>query len=777
MLTHAGKRRLVLGSVVLAAVGAAAGWSLRQRADSPGGALAPNTNVLLVTVDTLRADHLAPYGSIRTDTPAIARLAREGVRFAAAYTPVPLTLPAHSSILTGLQPFSHGVRDNGGFYLDPSRPTLATILRTNGYHTAAFVSAFVLDSRWGLASGFDRYFDQFRVSMADLSAMARVQRPGEDTWKEARGWLDQHGSEKFFVWLHLFDPHTPYTPPEPYRSRYSERPYDGEIAYADAIVGEAVHYLEAHHLLDRTLVVFLSDHGEGLGDHGEDEHGLLAYDSTLHVPWIVRLPAQERSGTVIDRPVSLVDVAPTTLGLLGISASTTFDGQDLARIVRGSGPVAADPLYAETYFPRLRFNWSELLTVRDRQFKLIRAPRPELYDVAADPGESHDVSRDHADVVSRLQAILTRMTSQAAPAPVAKGLDPDAARRLGSLGYIGGDPGTSAGSTHALADPKDKTGIYRSLTRARELLDRGADREGVTLLQQIVLEDPDLEPARRLLRELWVERRQAAAGAAWFRTAIARRADSVPLLLELGRLELAAARTEQSAATLDRALALAPPSVDLLTAAAETQRALGHGERALELFRKAAAQTSDAAPRMRVAETLIALGRLTEADAVLSAALAADSHVSGAHYLLAQIAERQHDLTRAEREYRLEMTVSSWDYRAPFNLAVLLGAQNNHAEEVALLHTIPPLAPQFAEVYFYLAKALLDLGDRGRFGEAIAAAQRGLEMAPDAPSAPLGHYVLADIYRLQGRDGDAQREQELGRRLEQRAAAAPPSSR
>lgn len=735
-------------------------------------------NVLFITVDTVRADHLPPYGYQRLTAPAITRLAREGVTFHSAFTPVPLTLPAHSSVFTGMQPFHHGVRDNGGFYLDPQRPTLATMLKANGFRTAAFVSAFVLDSRWGLASGFDRYFDNFAVSAADLDAMARVQRPGGETWAEARQWLDQHVHEKFFVWLHLFDPHSPYGPPEPYRSQYSDRPYDGEIAYSDSIIGQVIEYLEAKRTLDNTLVIFLSDHGEGLGDHGEDEHGLLAYDSTLHVPWIIRLPGRARAGSVVDRPVSLIDVVPTVLALLGVAAPSGLDGVNLAPLITGDSALRRDELYAETYYPRLRFNWSELAAVRNDEYKLIRAPRPELYQYRIDARESDDIASAHPAIVARLDQILNRMVPPHASAtPVASAVDSDAARRLGSLGYIGGDSTVSRRSSQVLANPKDKTGIYRSLARARELLAKGSDRVGIELLEGIVLKEPELTPARRLLRDYWTRHGQARQGIAWFRTAAARHPDAAPLLVEIGALERAAHMFEPAISTFQRALALEAGSVDALTGMAETLRDMRRYDEALTFFRAAAAQCSDAPPRMRLAEALIKMGSLTEAAAVLASATGTDPHIAGAHYLLAQIAEQQHDLVRAEREYRLEMSASPWDYRAPFNLAALVGARDDHREQVILLESIPRIAPEFGEVFFYLAKALLDLGDRARFPDAVTAAKRGLQLAPESPSAPLGHYVLADIYNIEGRRAEAQRELGLGQQLEQRAAKADATPR
>ncbi len=733
-------------------------------------------NVLVITVDTLRADHLPTYGYQKLATPAISRLAQEGVRFDLAFTPVPLTLPAHASIFTGRLPFRHGVRDNGGFYVDAGQPTLAATLKANGFHTAAFVSTFVLDSRWGLANGFDRYFDNFTVAAADLAAMARVQRPGAETWSEARQWLDQHVQEKFFVWIHLFDPHTPYLPPEPYRTPYADRLYDGEIAYSDSIVGQIIGYLEARRSLDNTLVVFLSDHGEGLGDHGEDEHGLLAYDSTLRVPWIVRLPGHARAGRIVNQPVSLVDVTPTILGLLGIATPKEADGVNLAPLIASESALRRDELYAETYYPRLRFNWSHLVSVRSDRYKFIRAPRSELYEYRTDPDELHNIAAANPAVAASLEQILDRMVpTDPNRTPVASRPDPDAARRLGSLGYIGGGA-TGKTSSSALADPKDKTTVYRFLSHARELLGTGSDRAGLDLLQRIVLEEPELEPARRILREYWINHDRSKEGVTWFRQAAARHPRAASLLVELGTLERAAHLPDSALETFQRALMMEPDAVDALTGMAETLRGTGQVEDALKFFKAAAAQSSDAAPRMRVAETLIKIGRLSEADGVLTSAIAVEPHVAGAHYLLAQIAEQQHDLVRAEREYRLEMAVSAWDYRARFNLAALLGSRNEHREQVTLLESIPVLAPEFGEVFFFIAKALFDSGDRSRFPEAMSAVERGLRLAPESPSAPLGHYVLADIHKVEGRPADALREIRRGQQLEDRnvkARAAP----
>ena len=373
------------------------------------------------------------------------------------------------------------------------------------------------------------------------------------------------------------DPHTPYSPPEPYRARYSERPYNGEIAYSDSIVGETIGFLESRRALDETLVVMLLDHGEGLGDHGEAEHGLFAYDSTLRVPLIIRLPAGTHGGAVVNRPVSLVDVAPTVLGLLGIAPPAGLDGVDLTPIVTGPGTLPRDELYAETYYPRLRFNWSELVSVRTQRSKFIRAPRPELYDYRADPAESRNLASSQPALVSNLTQILNRMAAPAGDAPAGRGLDPDAARRLGSLGYVCGGAPAAAGATGPLADPKDKAETYHALARARQLLEQRSDA-GIAALEAIVSKEPGLEPARRLLREYWLQRGQSHTRSGLVpRRGCARSPESVPLLVELGTFELAANRPDRAMAAFQRALTRAPGSVDALTGAARTAAAMGRG--------------------------------------------------------------------------------------------------------------------------------------------------------------------------------------------------------
>ncbi len=734
--------------------------------------LAAGANLVVISLDTVRADHLAPYGYKDIETPALTRLANDGVRFAAAFAPAPLTLPSHTSLFTGLLPVSHGVRDNGGFHVDPAHRTLAEAAKNAGYATGAFVSAFVLDSRWGLDRGFDTYHDDFPVSVGDLAAMAAIQRPADVTWSAARSWLDGHRSQRFLAWIHFFDPHTPYTPPAPFKSRYAERPYDGEIAYVDSVIGQMLQYLETNGLLENTIVLVLGDHGEGLGEHDEDEHGLLAYDSTLHVPWILRLPNRRAAGRVINAPVGLVDVFPTVAGLLGMPLPMKVDGVDRTAIIDGVSSGSADALYAETLYPRLRMGWSELTTIRNGDYKYIKAAQPELYNWRSDPKETTNLVAREKEVVTRLDRILTRVVADQSAAAVRSNVpDPETIKRLQALGYVAGAPAVVAASAGGLADPKNKTGSYRALTRARQQLAEGQEAAGIRTLQDLILADPSFDVARRTLREYWVGHRRFAEGIRWLRSATARQGGEPGLWRDLATVARAAGDGRTAREAIDRAVAIRADDPETLIAAGEIQRDSGEFDAALTSFKRAAERTADPTiPNMQAVQTLIAMRKFGEAELLVRSVLARDPNAASAHYLLAQIAEARGDLRTAESDYRQEIERNPWEYRARFNLALLLGARGARADQIAMLRSIPPLAPAFAEVHFYLAKALLDSGDPSRYAEAAQAAQRGLQLAPTAPSAPLGHYVLADIYQLTGRPADAAREVERGRQLEQRLA-------
>ncbi|HEX7419568.1 MAG TPA: sulfatase, partial [Thermoanaerobaculia bacterium] len=375
------------------------------------------TPVILISIDTLRSDHLPAYGYKGVDTPNIDALRVDSILYRRAYSHVPLTLPSHATILTGMLPNDNGVRDNVGFRLPDSIPTLPALLKKNGYATGAAVSAFVLRRETGIARGFDFFDDEVEpLGAADAAAIGRVQRNGRETLHVLEKWIDGHAEKPFFAFLHLYEPHTPYRPPEPYFAKYPNH-YDGEIAYADAIVGEFVAYLKQHHVYDNALIVLLSDHGEGLNDHGEDEHGIFLYREVLQVPLILKLPNNAKGGSSIDTPVELVDVLPTIAERTAtpLTADRRRAGQSLLTV---GNTQQERPIYSETFYPKFHFGWSDLHSLIAGNNHYIRAPQPELYDLAADLAEKHNTLEQNRRVYVRMRQAIEPFVRDA-PAPSA----------------------------------------------------------------------------------------------------------------------------------------------------------------------------------------------------------------------------------------------------------------------------------------------------------------------------------------------------------------------
>jgi len=481
--------RALRSSLVLgAALGAAIGAQLACR-----GAHAPATardfNLLLITADTVRADHIGAYGYAKVATPSFDRLASEGVRFAEADSPVPLTLPAHCTILSGLLPPRHGVRSNGGGRFPDAPATLATALAAAGYRTGAFIGAFVLDRRFGLARGFDRYDDDIpRERVADLDA----ERPGRVVADRALAWLEERSQKPFFAWVHFYDAHAPYDPPEPFRTRYAGHPYDGEIAEVDAQVGRLLAELDRLGVADRTVVAVVGDHGEELGEHGELTHGLLVYQPSLRVPLIIRAPGVLPSGWVVPTPVSLVDVAPTLASVVGhpftASPATPLDGHDIAALLARRQSPPAEDLYAESLFGT-SFRWSPVFALRRGDFKYIDAPRPELYDLSRDAAERDNVLTDRPAQGKQLAERLTTIIEKGKSAGTPVSLDEEARAKLRSLGYLAG---VTLGTNSSVVgrDPKDAVVLYRAFEDAHTLLVAGQLTEARARYERLVQDDP-----------------------------------------------------------------------------------------------------------------------------------------------------------------------------------------------------------------------------------------------------------------------------------------------
>jgi arylsulfatase A-like enzyme len=467
--------RLALLGAALASVLSCGG---ERPASAPVSARAEGP-VIIISVDTLRADHLPVYGYSGVKTPAIDALAADSVVFENAYAHVPLTLPSHLSLLTGKLPPAHGVRNNLGYPFDAHRhQTLPSLLKGEGFDTAAIVSSYVLRASTGLGSAFDHYDD--RTAATGGSSVDELQRAAPETLAAARRWIEAEARSRFFLLLHFYEPHAPYTPPEPFRSEYRGREYDGEIAAADASLGELIALLKQRNLYDTATIVFLSDHGEGLGDHGESQHGIFLYRESIRVPLTIKLPGSEKKGKRVKTPVGLVDLLPTIAQLAGATPPAGLSGESLLPIIEGREP--ARRIYAESMFPRIHLGLSDLAALIDGRHQYIEAPRPELYDLAADPQQKQNILADQRRVYAAMKKELDSI-DRALQAPSA--VSPEEAAKLAALGYRG----APAPANGALADPKDH---IADLERVAELAHAPAAKseEAIRELQAIVVRSP-----------------------------------------------------------------------------------------------------------------------------------------------------------------------------------------------------------------------------------------------------------------------------------------------
>lgn len=544
------------------ALAALAGLTLAGAAAPPVAApeARPRTSVVLVTLDTTRADHLGCYGAAFAATPSLDALARGGTRFDMALSPVPLTFPAHSSLMTGRVPRHHGVRDNALFRLPADVPVIAEAFRRAGYATAAFVSAAVLDHGLGLARGFELYDDDVRIG--ERSAFNYEERAASQTTDRAVARLAGM-KPPFFLWVHFFDPHLPYVPPEPYRTRFKDRPYDGEIAFMDHEVGRLLE--AARKAAPSLLVVAAGDHGEGLGDHGEAAHGVFLYQATQHVPLILAgsgVPA----GKHVAASVGLVDVAPTILDLVGLPALAGTDGRSLVPLLEGA--TAPRPDYEmESFFPRYAYGWAPLRALVRGPLKYVEAPRPELYDVRADPAESLNLLASRSKESRPLANALREMTSGDHPQQLP--YDPDLAeqkKRLEALGYVSGSE--ARGGDAAPIDPKDGIGWLADLDGARRALQLGDPRDGIPMLERLLSRNPGNVNAMLTLVQCRLGAGDADGAVAMARRAVQAGEDNDMAWFNLANALAQKGRTdpkarEEARTSYEKALSLDPRQVDV----------------------------------------------------------------------------------------------------------------------------------------------------------------------------------------------------------------------
>ena len=643
-------------------------------AGSSLASFAAPANIILITLDTTRADRMGFLGSKRGLTPNLDGLARQGVAFSRAYAHVPLTTPSHATILTGTYPQFNLVSDLGS-PLAEYVPYLPDVLHKHGYHTAAFVGSQVLDPKSVAAPGFDRSFDTYDAGFHN-------RQDGEDRYRSeerramvvvnhAMAWLNQHSRAPFFLWVHLYDAHDPYDPPPPFKARYAASPYDGEIAYVDFAVGKLLAALRSRALYEGSLIAVVADHGEAFGEHGEQSHGLFLYDETLHVPLLLKLARRESRALRVENRVGLVDLAPTLLQEVGIETPAAMQGESLVKLMNsnangrhaGESPVVDEApgrsVYAETDYPHRAFGWSSLRALRAGKYLYIDAPQRELYDQSADPGSLHNLvhsSRAVADtMVSQLEE-FRRKTSSAAPTQAA--VNPEQAEQLQALGYaISGLSKSAAEEKQKGPDPKEKVGVANLLHQALLAMDDGHYQDAIPGLQEVLKQEPSLALANLELGRAWNSIEDYTKALPWLRKAVV-------LIPESGR---------------------------------------AHYELGVAL-----AETGDWA------------GSTVQLQAAVARAPGSDEM----HFYLGMAYDEIGRASDAAKNFQTALQINPNHYRANLLLGRLLGMQNNPAAALPYLQKAVKLQPQSPDAHKFLANVYLELGQHENAARHQAEAER-----------------------------------------------------
>jgi choline-sulfatase len=680
---------LIVTTLMLDA-GCRAGGSRSSSADRP--------NVLLVTIDTLRADHIGCYGYKNGSTPTIDALARRGVRFETAVAHAPLTGPSHASILTGLIPIGHGFRNNSGFTLSPHVRTAAEDFRRTGYRTAAFVSGFPLDRRFGFDRGFETYDDHLPKGN-DRRRTPYVERFADATTDAALRWLAtsiRAGSRPpWFLWVHYYDPHAPYEPPADLADRYSRTPYDGEIAFVDRQLARLFHAVEAANEMARTVVLVTADHGESLGEHGEGTHGVFVYDATLRVPWVMAGP-QIPAGRVSRTVARSIDVLPTLADYAGLDRRTDVDGRSL-RAAAGGQEMSDAPSYAESLYPEMELGWAPLYAWRTSEFKFIKAPHSELYDLGSDASETSNSLNGNQSRATDMRRRLEDVLSRASPPVAAPSVDADTAQRLRALGYLSGGH-AARDATTPLRDPKDGVRFLPRLNRAMSAA-RAEPDVAIRELTTVLAEDPDLLMARRT--------RAVAYAAA-------------------GRHDLAVADLR----ALDQTGQLTPEDAIVL---GDNLRFAGRLEEAALILQRAERENPTfVQPLISLAEVRIQENKYDEAAALCERVLQRVPDHIEALRRLGDLALLREDSGAAAARYERVLALDAGDVSALTKLGVVRVRTGRPNEAIQLFRQAIEREPGNAEALLYLAGAL---ASGGHAADALPYFERALEAGPPSTMA------------------------------------------
>ena len=667
------------------------------------------TPVILISIDTLRSDRLPVYGYGGVQTPHIDALRGDSILYERAYSQTPLTLPSHASMLTGLLPADNGIRDNIGFVLDPKIATLPELLKKNGYSTGGVVSAYVLRKETGIARGFD-FFDDEVEPLGTSATIGRVQRTGGETLAAARKWLaERRDDEPFFFLFHTYDPHTPYTPPEPFRSQYKKDLYDGEIAYSDQVVGELIADLKQRDLYDKALIILLSDHGEGLNEHGEEEHGIFLYREAIQVPLLVKLPGNRDGGKSVSAPAALIDVFPTILEQTATVAPQTKknDAVSLLSLVDGKAPPRM--IYSETFYPKLHFGWSDLHSLTNGDHHYIRAPIPELYDLKKDFGEKQNaIEQNRRTYVAMRTAIEPYVREAAAPAAI----DPDDAAKLAALGYIGSAAATSGDKE--LPDPKTTIGVFQEIRVAFTHFRAERFEETLAICDRLLRDNDKILDLWDLKSKALGQLGRTDEAIAAAKEGLKRQPTAVALLSAVANLSILAGKLDDAERHAELLMKPEPGQAHEVLARIYTER--NDYDRAEKEARAAMANGRQApAAMMTLGMIEKQRGNLDAAIAHLDQASASvekkrNQRIPNLHLYRGDVLARLGRVDDAEREFRKEIESFPTTPDAYTSLILLLSANGRPQEATQVVYDLVKASPH-ATSYIAISETLAAIGD------------------------------------------------------------------
>ncbi len=714
-------KRLAAAAIAIAALGSGLAW-WRWPIEPAAGP------IVLISIDTLRADHLPVYGYTNVRTPNFDALARESVVFERAYAHSPQTLPAHAALLSGELPLENGVRDNVGFSIKPGQPMIQAALGRRGYETAGFVSAYVLRAQTGINQGFQRFDSELPAASPDAS-VAQVQRDGGRTLDAVERWLDaRNPSRPFFLFVHLYEPHTPYAPP----ARYSQyAPYDGEIAYADELVGRLVKRLARDGSYDAATIVLLSDHGEGLGDHGEQEHGLFLYDDTIRVPFMIKMPGARRGGTRVADPVQQIDLVPTLLELTGAAGDSKLRGRSLLPLLRGTGRVREEGIYSEALYARYHFGWSELYALTEGRYRFIQAPREELYDLQTDPKEARNLAATRPQPGAAMRAGLARLLAGATVERPSH-ISAEEREQFQALGYVSMQAELDAPPRdNPRPDPKDKVHILEQYRRAVNLASDRRFDAAIEGLRGILRQEPAMADVWSQLAALLTRTGRTAESVEAYKRFVALRPEETSGLIgvaaglmKLGRLEEARAQ----AALASRVAGDARSRAEAGEIEARISVAAGDWQAAREAARRAAA-SDPTLPLPDFVEGLIRHRESRYADALpyferaLVQARRRTLQIRQLHYYTGDTLARLDRHAEAEREFGEELRIFPLEPQPRAALAMLYRATGRNAEAGRMIDEMLRVAPS-DESYELAARLWTIFGEPRRANAVRDAASR-----------------------------------------------------